>query len=195
MANERQTILRAAVEEFAEVGLKNASLRTVATRSGLEPRAVRALFVDKSALLREVLKEATDPLVSGIALAVSEMDDTRELIREALTLYDQWLLDHPEIVRVLTQCALEGPESLGELYQTSLFPSEFYEHLERVMDGGGLRCRNLFVLNLLIDSLIIFPHMIRPALGLMEPQGTAERAIAARLHAVIDLFENGLYSD
>ena len=73
MAGERRVILKAAAREFAEVGLNESSLESVASRARLEPGAVRALFVDKPSLLRELLKEATDPLVSGIALAVELM--------------------------------------------------------------------------------------------------------------------------
>lgn len=119
MPNERESILRAAEAEFAGVGLERASLESVAARAGVEPGAVRALFVDKGTLLSELLIDATDPLVSGISLAVSETIDTRELLRRALRMYDAWMLDHPEIVRIMAHCTLEGPQSLGEHREVS----------------------------------------------------------------------------
>ncbi|NIT52128.1 MAG: TetR/AcrR family transcriptional regulator [candidate division Zixibacteria bacterium] len=195
MAGERRIILDAAAREFAEVGLNEAGLESIASRAGLEPGVARALFVDKPTLLRELLKEATDPLVSGIALAVEELEDSREVVRKSLQLYDQWLLDHQDIVRIMIRCALEGPEWLQELYQKSLLPSEFYDHLQQLINQGRLRCKDLFILSLLFDSLIMFPHMMRSAVELMEPEQGAEAMMQARFNAMIDLFENGLYED
>jgi AcrR family transcriptional regulator len=194
MADERKAILEAALHEFAEVGLNEATLDSIAGRAGLEPGAARALFIDKPRLLRELLRELTDPLVSGIAVAVEDIEDPRELLRKSLRLYDEWLTDHPDLVRVMVRCALDGAESLGALYQNSLLPSEFYERLQLAISRNQLRCKDLFVLSLLLDSLIMFPHMIRPSLELMEPEKTTEQTLKARLDAIMALFENGLYS-
>jgi AcrR family transcriptional regulator len=194
MAGEREAILKAAVLEFAEVGLNESTLALVAGRAGLEPGVVRALFIDKARLLREVLKEETDPLISGVSLAVEDIEDPREVVRRSLKLYDQWLMDHQNSVRVIVRCALDGAESLGALYQQSLMPSEFYEHLQRAINRDQLRCNNLFVLSLLFDSLIMFPHMMRSALELMNPEQTAEETMETRFDAIMDIFENGLYS-
>ncbi|UCF04109.1 MAG: TetR/AcrR family transcriptional regulator [bacterium] len=195
MAGERKVILEAAAREFADVGLNESSLDSIASRAGLEPGVAQALFVDKPTLLRELLREATDPLVSGIALAVEEMDDSKEIVRKSLQLYDRWLLDHQDIVRIFIRCALDGPESMQKLYQQSLLPSEFYGHLERLINRDQLRCKDLFVLSVLLDSLIMFPHMIRSAVERMKPEHTAEEIMEIRFDAIIDLFENGLYID
>jgi AcrR family transcriptional regulator len=195
MTDQRRAILKAAAREFAEVGLRESSLRSIANRAGLELGVARALFTDEPTVMRELLKEATEPLVSGVALAVEEMDDPRGVVQKSLQLYDQWLLDHQDIVRVMVRCMLDGPESLQRLHQSSLLPSEFYEHLERVISKGQVRCKDLFVLTLLFDSLIMFPHMMRSSVELMKPEQTVEETMENRFDAIIDLFENGLYSD
>ena len=120
-------------------------VRSRLTAAGLFPvtppgHSSRALSIDKRLLLRELLKEATDPLVSGIVRAVEENDDLREVVRKALQIYDLWLLNHQDIVRIFVRCALDDPESLQVLHPV-------------------------------------------------------EEVIHARLDAVLDLFENGLYSD
>jgi len=193
MADERKAILDAAAQEFAEVGLGEATLDSIAARAGLEPGVARALFIDKPRLLRELLKDATDPLVSGIAVAVEDIEDPKEMIRRSLRIYDQWLMDHPDLVRVFVRCALDGPEALGALYQQSLMPSEFYEHLQRAINRNQLRCKDLFVLSLLFDSLVLLPHMIRSSLSVMSPGQTDEQLLEDRFDAMIDMFENGLY--
>ena len=80
------------------------------------------------------------------------------------------------------------------LYQQSLFPSEFYDRLLEIINKGQLRCNDVLVLTLLFDSLILLPHMIRSAVALMRPGVSVEATFEARFDAMIDLFENGLYT-
>lgn len=194
MSGKNERILRAALDEFAEVGLHKSSIESVARRARVEPGAVRALFVDKATLLRELLQEQTDPMISAIALAVSEIEEPRELLRRSLELYDQWLLAHPKVVRLFVRCALDGADSLQSLHENSLLPSDFFERLEELIETGQLRCRNIFTLSILIDSLILFPHMMRSALELMSPGQSSEQILETRFEAIVDLLENGLFS-
>ena len=194
MSDERRTILAAAADEFAEVGLVDSSVESVAARADVEPGVVRALYVDKQTLLREVLRLETDPLVSGISVAVADIDDPRELVRASLRMYDQFLFDNPTVVRLFTRCILDGPDSLEKLYKQSLFPSEFYDRLLEIINKGQLRCKDVLVLTLLFDSLILLPHMIRSAVVLMRPGVSVEATFEARFDPTIDLFENGLYT-
>jgi AcrR family transcriptional regulator len=195
MLEERKKIMKAALDEFAEVGLINSSLKSISDRAKLEPAVARALFVDKETLLGELLKEGTDPLVSAVALAVQEIEDPKELIRKSMGLLDQWLLDHPQYVRLYMRCSLDGAGALQTLYQHSLLPSEFYERLEQIISKGQFRCNDIFILSLLLDSVIVFLHMMRPGVDLMSPGQSIEQITEQRFEAVIDLLENGLFSE
>ncbi len=195
MLEERKKLLKAALDEFAEVGLKNSSLESISDRAKLEPAVARALFVDKETLLHELLKEETEPLVSAVALAVQELDDPRELIRKSMGLLDQWLLTHPEYIRLLMRCSFEGAGVLQSIYRHSLLPSEFYERLEQIIGKGQFRCNDIFMLSLLLDSLIVFLHVMRPVVELMSPGQSVEQITEQRFEAVIDLLENGLFSE
>jgi len=195
MLEERKKIMKAALDEFAEVGLINSSLKSISDRAKLEPAVARALFVDKETLLGELLKEGTDPLVSAVALAVQEIEDPKELIRKSMGLLDQWLLAHPQYVKLYMRCSLDGAGALQTLYQHSLLPSEFYERLEQIIGKGQFRCNDIFILSLLLDSLIVFLHMMRPGVDLMSPGQSVEQITEKRFEAVIDLLENGLFSE
>ncbi len=195
MLEERKKLLKAALDEFAEVGLKNSSLKSISERAKLEPAVARALFVDKETLLGELLKEGTEPMVSAISLAVQEIENPRELIRKSMGLLDQWLLTHPEYIRLLMRCSLEGGGVLQSFYQHSLLPSEFYERLEQIIGKGQFRCNDIFMLTLLLDSLIVFLHVMRPVVELMSPGQSVEQITEQRFEAVIDLLENGLFSE
>jgi AcrR family transcriptional regulator len=192
--DERALILRAATAEFAEFGMQESSLDRVARRAGVGVEAVRALFVDEATLLRELLKEEGEPLVSGIALAIEDMDDVRVMIRKTLELYDRWLLDHEQIVRIMMRCALDDPKTLRVFYEQSLLPSEFFEHLERGIGTGRLRCRDMLLLNVLIESLILYPHIMRPMIERLQLEDGTEEFMERKFEAVVDLLENGLYS-
>lgn len=195
MLEERKKIMQAALDVFAEVGLTNSSIESIADRAELEPAAVRALFVDKETVLDELMKEKTEPMVSAISLAVQEIEDPKELIRKSMQLLDRWMLDHPKVVRLYLRCSLEEAGVLQSIYQRSLLPSEFYEQLEQIIDRGQLRCNDIFILSVLFDSLIVFLHTMRPVIELMSPDLSIEEITEQRFNAVIDLLENGLFSE
>ncbi len=194
MEAERRALLKAALEEFSEVGLTAASLESIADRADLGLSVARALFVDKQRLLNAVLKEGTEPLVSAIGLAVEQIEDPKELIRKSLRLFDQWLLDNPRYIQLLQRSALDEAGSLNTLYQYSMYPSEFYERLEQHVKRGELRSKDVMMTFTLLDSLVLFSHMIRPALELMCPDETSEQLFERRFEAVMDLLEHGLFS-
>ncbi len=195
MLEERKKIMQAALDEFAEVGVLNSSLQSISERAKLKPAVTRALFVDKETLLGELLKEGTDPLVSAISLLVQEIEDPRELIRKSMGHLDQWMLTNPKYVRLYMRCSLDGADVFHSIYQHSLLPSEFYERLGQIMSRGQFRCKDIFILSLLLDSLIGFLHLMRPGVELMSPGQSIEQITEQRFEAVIDLLENGLFSE
>jgi len=194
MAEKNERIFEAALNEFADVGLAESSIESIAERATLEPGAVRALFVDKETLLRELLIEKTDPMMSAISLAVDEIDEPRQLLRKSLELYDQWLTAHPKIVQLFTRCLQEGTDSLKSVYENSLLPSELFERMQSLIEKGDLQCKNVFILSVMIDSLILFPHMMRSAMALINPTQTPDEILETRLQAIFNLLENGLFS-
>jgi AcrR family transcriptional regulator len=186
--------MEAAIAEFSERGLRRASLDTIAKRAELEVSVARALFIDKERLFRAVVQEATDPLLSAIGLAVENIRDPKELIRQSMRHLDQWLLDNERYVRIIQWSALEEAEGIGSLYEKSFFPSEFFERLEQYIEAGALRVKDPFTFTLLLDSLIFFSHFLRPSLELMSEEN-AEQLFERRFDAIMDLLENGLYQD
>lgn len=195
MSEERKRIMKAALDEFVEVGIVDSSLESIADRAGLKLGVVRALFVDKEILLGELLKEETEPMVCAMAVVVQESKDPKELMRKSMQLLDQWFLAHPKVTRLYLHCFLSREGAVQSIYQRSLLRSEFYERLKLIIDRGQVRCKDVFILSLLLDSLITFLHFMRPTIELMCPEQTVEQIAERRLEAVIDLFENGLYSE
>jgi hypothetical protein len=48
--------------------------------------------------------------------------------------------------------------------------------------------------SLVLDSLIMFFHMIKPGMQLISPDESMEEIAETRFDAAMDLLENGLYS-
>jgi AcrR family transcriptional regulator len=192
LEEERKLLLEAALDEFSENGLGRASLEAVAERAGTSVAVTRALFVDKEHLFKTVLREWTDPFVSTMGLAV-EADDPREMLRRALRLMDRWLVENPRYARLVQWAALEEDKTLAHIYDHSLYPSEFFEKLETLVNEGRFRPADSFTVLTLLDSLIFFAHMVRPSFERMFPDDPPEELYDARLEAILDLLEHGLY--
>ena len=194
MSEERKKILEAALDDFSEVGLSQASIESIARRAGLEPAIVRALFIDKETLLKELFKEKTEPMVSAISLAVEEIDDPKELIRKSMEHLDLWLLMHPKVIKLYMRSALEESEVLQTTFQKYLLPSELFERFGQFIAEGKLRCKDVLTLTVLLDSLILLFHMMRPGMMMIDPDLNFEQLARQRFDAAMDLLENGLYT-
>jgi AcrR family transcriptional regulator len=193
MQEERKKILAAALDEFSEFGIINSGFESIATRAGLEPAVVRALFTDKETLLKALFKEETEPMVNAIALAVQEIEDPKELIRKSMKLLDQWLLMNSKYVKLFMRCSLDESDVLESIYRY-LMPTEFFERLNELIERGNLRCNNLLILGLLLDSLVMFYHMMKPGMQMISPNESMEEIAKIRFDAIMDLLENGLYT-
>jgi AcrR family transcriptional regulator len=192
---ERKRIIEAALEEFVEKGISCSNLDAVAARAQLDPGVVRALFVDKSNLLKELYKEKTEPMVSAICIAVQEIEDPKELVRKSLEHLDNWLLMHPKVIRLYMQSSLEESDALETTYQQHLVPSELFERMNQMIEQGKIRCKNILVLGYILDALILMFHMMLPGMRFLDPNLSIEEIARLRLEAIFDLLENGLYSN
>jgi AcrR family transcriptional regulator len=195
MHEERRKIMEAALDEFSERGFTTASLESIADRAGLDPAVARALFLDKERLLDELFREETEPMVNAIALAVQEIEGPKQSIRKTLELLDNWLLLHPKHVKLYMRCSLDESDILQKTFQRYLLPSELFEKLQQIVQKRQVRTGNILNLITLLDSLIMFIHMMRPGMKMIAPELSFEEITRQRFEAVIDLLENGLYSE
>jgi len=193
MQEERKKILEAALDEFSEVGLAHASFESIGARAELDPAIVRAIFIDKKTILTELFREETEPMVNAIALVVEEIEDPRELIRKSMAHLDQWFMMHPKHIKLYMRCLLEESNVLETVYHL-LMPSEFFERLNQMIEKEQVRCNDLFILSVLLDSLIMFFHFMRPGMHFMSLDVGMEEIVKRRYDAAMDLLEKGLYT-
>jgi len=193
MEKYRRKIHQAAKEEFSEKGYTASSLESVASRAALDLCIVRALFIDKNQLFKAVLKEMVEPMLAAVTLAVEKIEDPREFVGKSLSLAEEWLSANPEYVKLIQRCLLEKSCDLQTIYECSVYPSDYYERLREMIQEGKLRCRDVMLLDLLFDSLILYPHMVRPYMERFCKNESVEQCLAQRIDSIMDLFENGLF--
>src|SRR6195952_753848 len=101
MASQRNTILRAAAEEVAAVGLRRTTLTDVARRAGVSRMTVYREYGDAAALFRALLTESIGEVVFGAEADVRHLPTVRDRIVEGVSLTVERLANHPMIRRVL----------------------------------------------------------------------------------------------
>ena len=196
MDDIRERIVETAYEKFAEEGPQHVSMATVAQHAGTEEAAIRALFVDHRGLLATVLDEKTGPLVSAVSILLSEEDDIRQVLRTALRLVHQFLVNEPRYGRIVAWTALEGGEMLGAAFARSFYPSEFNDRLQSAVQSGQLRTRSVLTAMMIMDALMLFPSLIR---GAFESGTMAEVDLETLYDEffadVMELLDHGLFVD
>jgi AcrR family transcriptional regulator len=81
---KRELLLRAAREEFAELGLEGATMRGIAMRAGCSTGAIYPLFESKEAIYADLLQHSLSALDAHVAAAVqSAQDRKRKWLRGA----------------------------------------------------------------------------------------------------------------
>jgi AcrR family transcriptional regulator len=101
MASQRNTILRAAADQVAAVGLRRTTLTDVARRAGISRMTVYREYGDAAALIRALLTDSIGEVVVGAAAEVGERPTARERLVESVVLVAERLTEHPMMRRVL----------------------------------------------------------------------------------------------
>jgi AcrR family transcriptional regulator len=199
MASQRNTILRAAAEEVAAVGLRRTTLTDVARRAGVSRMTVYREYGDAAALFRALLTESIGQVVFGAEVEVRELPTARERIVESVALTVERLAEHPMMRRVLEL----DPELLLP-FVTDRFGSGQRLALEHVrgqlragMDEGSIRPLDVGPaarLILLTAQSVIFSTRIvesegSPALSSAEAEMTDSSArLGEHLRSMLDAY-------
>ena len=103
--DKRMRLIEAAIEEFNENGLQNASYNRIIERSGLSKGAVYYYFDNKESLLSTVIEEIGDRFLDTVEdFAMPETrEDYWEAFREYQTRELDFFLKNPSLGRILVQ--------------------------------------------------------------------------------------------
>ena len=98
----RERLLRASMRLFSERGLDGASVDMIARASRLNRRMLYHYFGSKAGLYRAVLKRAYEQIASVEVELAHLLLPVEELLAKMVRAYYDFMVDHPEFVRLLT---------------------------------------------------------------------------------------------
>jgi AcrR family transcriptional regulator len=109
----RQVIYEAARNEFAAGGYAATSIEAVARRAGVSTKTLYRLIPNKATLLKSMVSDRLDRLVSELNLRGADHTDIQEALREALMVCADLALDGEVIA--LQRMVLQEPGKCSEI--------------------------------------------------------------------------------
>jgi AcrR family transcriptional regulator len=186
VASQRNTtILRAAAEEVAAVGLRRTTLTDVARRAGVSRMTVYREYGDAPTLWRSLLTEEISAVVAAAdQAALAAARNGRERLVTAVIEAVRRLAGHPLVTRVLElDPELILPfvvDRLGSGQQLAV--ARLHEMLEAgIADGSIQDCDVAAASHLLLLLAQSFVFSAR-----IEPEGTDAAAVTAELRRLLD---------
>jgi AcrR family transcriptional regulator len=112
------------VEAFAEKGFLGASTRDIAQRAGANQGLITYHFRSKDELWRAAADRIFGMLGKRLVerIACLELEDPRELAREAIREYVRFTAEHPELFRLMVDEGKNSDERMRWLVDTHLKP-------------------------------------------------------------------------
>jgi AcrR family transcriptional regulator len=130
------TILAAARDEFADLGLGGARMDRIAERAGVNKRLIYYYFEDKEKLFEAVLEQAYLDIREEERklhlLDLSPADALRKLVEFTWNYY----LAHPEFLTLLNSANLHKARHLGESKRVKELNSPLIEMLAEILERG-----------------------------------------------------------
>jgi AcrR family transcriptional regulator len=121
----RQVIYKAAGNEFAAGGYAATSIEAVARRAGVSTKTLYRLILNKAALLKSMVSDRLDRLISEVNLCAADHTDIQEALCEALMVCAGLALDAEVIA--LQRMVLQEPgkcfEIAGIYYTNGIEPA------------------------------------------------------------------------
>ena len=201
----REAILNAAEQVFAQHGFDGARVDAIAQAAGYNKSLIFQYFGDKLGLYAEVIRRADDQtrvLQTEVLAALSAGDMTRpetlaRLLREFVGWYFDYLVAHPQILRIYNWEMAEGWQTFSKIISQRDYDDieQFGAVLTKLQTAGLLRTKldpivqmvaGVFVSHGLLGILPVFRYMM-PSVDLSTPDG-----LAALREFIVELVTNGL---
>jgi AcrR family transcriptional regulator len=161
---KRDSIVRAAVAEFAEQGYQRASLNSIVKRLGISKGSLYQYFDNKEALFLHVFDHFIQQVKRQVRTSVAGngRDDFFAAARQVLLAGIAFIDNHPEYFQVYLKVLFERdvPRREELMARVRLFSLEYFGPLaERAMEEGGLRSdipapKVVFILDAMLDRFL-----------------------------------------
>lgn len=134
-AETRERILQAALRLFAQKGFDGTSVDEVVTAAKINKRMVYHYFSNKRGLYAAALERVFEQLATLEAGVFTDAPSPGIALERLLTLYFNFLHEHPEFVALLLWENLQGGRHLDAL-PAAVTKAPILEALGRVIDAG-----------------------------------------------------------
>jgi AcrR family transcriptional regulator len=140
--NTKEEILKAAIEFFAQKGIKGTTTRDIVSRANVNIASLHYHWGGKDDLVTAVYQRIMDEVA---AMAMNVFQNETENLKDAIThhlghFYD-FFIENPEYPRLLTYIDLEEPPACAELNQQYMVPiiQQTIAELKRLIKEGKIR--------------------------------------------------------
>jgi AcrR family transcriptional regulator len=152
-AARRESILAAALDEFASQGFTAARLEDVARRAGIAKGTIYLYFRDKEALFQELVRSMLTPVI-GTVEALREVDvPMRALSEQLLDLFVDQILStrRREVIRLMIAEGRRFPK-LAEFYHREVI-ARIFAAMRTILERAAARGE-------VPPALAQFPHLL-----------------------------------
>ncbi len=203
----REAILDAGEEVFAEHGFDGARIDAIAKASGYNKSLIFQYFDDKLGLYAAVIRRADEQTrkmqnralqeLMGTTSRIMNLNRLKELLREYVGWYFDYLVEHPRIMRIFNWEMAEGWQTFSKIMSERDFQDveDFRPIFSQLEANGVMRAdpmpllqftTALFTTHVYLAMLPLYRVLIPDA----ELQSPA--ALGAARQFIIDLIVNGL---
>lgn len=148
-----EKIRQAAIEEFAENGLRGASTQAIARRAGISKTKLHYYIASKEDLYQEALAHIIGiwaELFNGFTID----EDPKSFLRRYIARKIRHSLEHPEVARMFTNEVMRGAPMMRQYWDTSRHATQkASEQIESWVADGLIRPVDPFLLQFNIWAL------------------------------------------
>ncbi|MBO6577117.1 MAG: TetR/AcrR family transcriptional regulator [Rhodothermales bacterium] len=162
----QRRIVEAATRAFSEHGFESASVRRIAEAAGVRHQVIAYHFGSKMDLFLEVLEEGFNALrfLGGAFVFDDEFDPVEQFTEHLRTLF-RFVVDHPQIIRIIHQENLTGADRvaafLPRLEEFRDFTREYAREVQRHGIAAHVPAENLHMMFLaIVNQLVVSPVLV-----------------------------------
>jgi len=190
----RAKIMAAAEELFAARGYAGTPIRDIAAAAGVNGAMIHYYFGNKEGLYRSILETAATEVRALLKEAAREDEPTRERLARFIHAYATYVLNHPNLARIIHRELLDGSNHLKQVVQKQL--GKNYAMLREIIDEGirrgELRAVDADLTPISLIGMIVFFQIGRPIVSAaLGKRRYDERFIKRLSEHTADLFLNG----
>ncbi|HOP05688.1 MAG TPA: TetR/AcrR family transcriptional regulator [candidate division Zixibacteria bacterium] len=192
----RAKIINAAVEEFAEYGKAGSRVDRIAGRAGVNKAMIYYHFQSKDNLYDETISDRITSVAQRIYDRVVKLDTLRDVIGAILESHTMIFTANPALRKIMLRELANDDSAIidkvGETFRRSGVPEVLRMRLLDGVKSGHLRNVNVLHTMTSLISMSVGFFLMLPIMQRVMEFPDAEKMIAERKEAVVDLLLNGV---